>query len=88
MNVRSDQLQSRRVKVEPCECDIYKFQELKEEITGLKETLYKIEFQNEAIKPLKNDEKACSIVEPHIEVVNKHKEWSLNSFDSNKCLTA
>ena len=25
MNVRSDQLQSRRVEVEPCECDIHKF---------------------------------------------------------------
>ena len=44
INARSDQLQSWRVEVEPCECDIHKFQKLEQEIAGLKETLRKIEF--------------------------------------------
>ena len=74
MNVCSDQLQSRRVEVEPCECDIHKFQELKQEIAGLKETLREIEFQNEVIQSSKNDEKARSLVEPHIKVVNERYE--------------
>ena len=74
MNVRSDQLQSRRVEVEPCKCDIHKFQILKQEIAGLKETLHEIEFQNEVIQPSKNDEKARSLVEPHIKVVNERYE--------------
>ena len=44
INARSDQLQSWRVEVEPCKCDIHKFQKLEQEIAGLKETLRKIEF--------------------------------------------
>ena len=70
MNMRSDQLQRRRVEVEPCKYDIHKFQKLKQKITGLKETLREIKFQNEVIQPLKNDKIARSRVEPHFKVVN------------------
>ena len=55
MNVRSDQLQSWRVQAGSCECDIHKFQELEQEIAGLKETLRETEFQNEVIQPSKNE---------------------------------